>query len=63
MPAHFLDIAGKIADLKDILKEYEDALDEAEREGNASAAERYRRLIKEAENKIDGMRKSPYYNG
>lgn len=63
MPTHYLDIAGKIADLEDILKEYEDALDEAEREGNASAAERYRSLIKETENKIAGMRSSPYYNG
>lgn len=62
MSTNFLDVSGKIADLEDILKEYENALSEAEREGNTSAVERYRNLIRETENKIDGMRNSPYYN-
>lgn len=63
MPTHFLDIANKIKDLQAVLLEYENSLYKAEQEGNDAAAARYRQLIKETENKIDGMRNSPYYNG
>lgn len=63
MPTHFLDIASKIKDLQAILKEYENCLYEAEQAGNEAAASRYRRLIAETENKIEGMKNSPYYNG
>ena len=63
MSTHFLDIANKIRDLQDILREYENALYEAERKGDTAAAARFRQLITETENKIDGMKNSPYYNG
>lgn len=63
MPTHFLDIANKIKDLQAVLLEYENSLYKAEQEGNDTAAARYRQLIRETENKIDGMRNSPYYNG
>lgn len=63
MATHFLDIANKIRDLQEILREYENDLFEAERKGDTAAADRYRRLIRETENKIEGMKNSPYYNG
>lgn len=56
MSTHFLDIAGKIRDLQDILREYENELHKAECEGDTAAATRYRQLIREMENKIDGMK-------
>ena len=63
MSTHYLDIANKIRDLQDILREYENELYEAERKDDTAAATRYRQLIRETENKIDGMTNSPYYNG
>lgn len=63
MSTHYLDIANKIRDLQDILREYENKLYEAERKNDTAAATRYRQLIRETENKIDGMTNSPYYNG
>lgn len=63
MFTHFLNIANKIKDLQAVLAEYENRLYEAERNDNEAAAERYRQLIRETENKIDGMRNSTYYNG
>lgn len=63
MSTHYLDIANKIRDLQDILREYENKLYEAERKNDTAAATRYRQLIRETENKIDGMKNSPYYNG
>lgn len=63
MSTHFLDIKGKIADLEAILNEYESQLRTAERNGNDAEIRRLSRLIEETENKIDGMKNSPYYNG
>ncbi len=63
MSTHYLDIANKIRDLQDILREYENELYEAERNNDTATATRYRQLIRETENKIDGMKNSPYYNG
>lgn len=63
MSTHYLDIANKIRDLQDILREYENKLYEAERKNDTAAVTRYRQLIRETENKIDGMTNSPYYNG
>lgn len=63
MSTHYLDIANKIRDLQDILREYENKLYEAERKNDTAAATRYRQLIRETENRIDGMTNSPYYNG
>ena len=60
---HFLDIAGKIADLQAILEEYKQKLFEAQRDGDRVSVERYEILIEETENKIEGMKNSPYYNG
>ena len=60
---HFLDIAGKIADLQAILEVYKQKLFEAQRDGDRVSVERYEILIEEAENKIEGMKNSPYYNG
>ena len=59
---HFLDISGKIADLEAILHEYESELSNAERLNDTTEIRRLKRLIEETENKIDGMRNSPYYN-
>jgi len=63
MGTHFLDIAGKIADLQAVLREYEEELFKAERNGDTASANRYRQLIRETKNKIEGMKNSPYYNG
>lgn len=63
MSTHFLDIKGKIADLQAFLHEYEDELLQAERKNDTANIKRLKRLIEETENKIDGMRNSPYYNG
>lgn len=63
MSTHFLDIKGKIADLQAILNEYKHELYEAERENDVVEINRLKQLIKETENKIEGMRNSPYYNG
>ena len=60
---HFLDVKGKIADLEAILKEYENELARAKIRNDTAAIERYRQLIKETENKIQGLLNSPYYNG
>lgn len=63
MATHFLDISGKIADLEAILHEYEEELSQAERKNDTTNIKRLERLIEETENKIEGMRNSPYYNG
>lgn len=63
MSTHFLDIKGKIADLESILKEYESQLSIAEYNDNDTEIRRLTRLIEETENKIEGMKNSPYYNG
>lgn len=63
MSIHFLDIQGKIADLQAILHEYKEELSQAERKNDTANIKRLERLIEETENKIDGMRNSPYYNG
>ncbi len=60
---HFLNIAGKIADLEAILYEYKNELSNAERRNDTAEIRRLKRLIEETENKINGMRNSPYYNG
>lgn len=62
MSTHFLDIKGKIADLQTILHEYEKELFQAERRNDTVNIKRLKQLIKETENKIEGMRNSPYYN-
>ena len=59
----FLDIAGEIADLQAILEVYKQKLFEAQRDGDRVSVERYEILIEETENKIEGMKNSPYYNG
>ncbi len=60
---HFLNIAGKTADLEAILYEYKNELSNAERRNDTAEIRRLKRLIEETENKINGMRNSPYYNG
>ena len=60
---NFLNIAGKIADLEAILYEYKNELSNAERRNDTAEIRRLKRLIEETENKINGMRNSPYYNG
>ena len=50
---HFLDIAGKIADLQAILEVYKQKLFEAQRDGDRVSVERYEILIEETENKIE----------
>lgn len=60
MSTHHLDILGKIDDLRAINREYEDMMAAAERNNDTEAADRYRRLIKETDNKIFGLRNSPY---
>lgn len=62
MSTHFLDIKGKIAGLQTILHEYEKELFQAERRNDTVNIKRLKQLIKETENKIEGMRNSPYYN-
>lgn len=63
MATNFLDIIGKIDDLQAILHEYEEELSQAERKNDTTNIKRLERLIEETENKIEGMRNSPYYNG
>lgn len=63
MATNFLDISGKIADLQAVLHEYEEELSQAERKNDTTNIKRLERLIEETENKIEGMRNSPYYNG
>lgn len=63
MATNFLDIIGKIDDLQAVLHEYEEELSQAERKNDTTNIKRLERLIEETENKIDGMRNSPYYNG
>ncbi len=63
MATNFLDIIGKIDDLQAVLHEYEEELSQAERKNDTANIKRLERLIEETENKIDGMRNSPYYNG
>lgn len=63
MATNFLDISGKIDDLQAILHEYEEELSQAERKNDTTNIKRLERLIEETENKIEGMRNSPYYNG
>ena len=59
---HFLDIAGKIADLKDLLSDYEERLSEAEMNNNVDEIKYLKKAINETKNKISGMENSPYYN-
>ncbi len=63
MATNFLDIIGKIDDLQAVLHEYEEELSQAERKNDTTNIKRLERLIEETENKIEGMRNSPYYNG
>lgn len=63
MATNFLDIIGKIDDLQAVLHEYEEELSQAERKNDTINIKRLERLIEETENKIEGMRNSPYYNG
>lgn len=63
MATNFLDIIGKIDDLQAVLHEYEEELSQAERKNDTTNMKRLERLIEETENKIEGMRNSPYYNG
>ena len=63
MATNFLDIIGKIDDLQVVLHEYEEELSQAERKNDTTNIKRLERLIEETENKIEGMRNSPYYNG
>ncbi len=63
MATNFLDIIGKIDDLQAVLLEYEEELSQAERKNDTTNIKRLERLIEETENKIEGMRNSPYYNG
>ena len=46
-----------------ILHEYESELSNAEKRNDTTEIRRLKRSIEETENKIDGMRNSPYYNG
>lgn len=62
MATNFLDIIGKIDDLQAVLHEYEEELSQAERKNDTTNIKRLERLIEETENKIEGMRNSPYYN-
>ena len=59
---HFLDITGKIADLKDLLSDYEERLSEAEMNNNVDEIKYLKKAINETKNKISGMENSPYYN-
>ena len=61
MATKFLDIIGKIDDLQAVLHEYEEELSQAERKNDTTNIKRLERLIEETENKIEGMRNSPYY--
>lgn len=63
MATNFLDIIGKIDDLQAVLHEYEEELSQAGRKNDTTNIKRLERLIEETENKIEGMRNSPYYNG
>lgn len=63
MATNFLDIIGKIDDLQAVLHEYEEELSQAERKNDTTNIKRLERLIEETENKIEGLRNSPYYNG
>ena len=63
MATNFLDIIGKIDDLQAVLHEYEEELSQAERKNDTTNIKRLERLIEETENKIEGMRNSPYHNG
>lgn len=63
MATNYLDIIGKIDDLQAVLHEYEEELSQAERKNDTTNIKRLERLIEETENKIEGMRNSPYYNG
>ncbi len=63
MPTHFLDISGKIKDLEAVLSEQKDELREALDANDKNKADRMKQLIRETENKIEGMKNSPYYNG
>lgn len=63
MATNFLDIIGKIDDLQAVLHEYEEEFSQAERKNDTTNIKRLERLIEETENKIEGMRNSPYYNG
>lgn len=63
MATNFLDIIGKIDDLQAVLHEYEEELSQSERKNDTTNIKRLERLIEETENKIEGMRNSPYYNG
>lgn len=63
MATNFLDIIGKIDDLQSVRHEYEEELSQAERKNDTTNIKRLERLIEETENKIEGMRNSPYYNG
>ena len=63
MATNFLDIIGQIDDLQAVLHEYEEELSQAERKNDTTNIKRLERLIEETENKIEGMRNSPYYNG
>lgn len=63
MATNFLNIIGKIDDLQAVLHEYEEELSQAERKNDTTNIKRLERLIEETENKIEGMRNSPYYNG
>jgi hypothetical protein len=56
MATHFLDIRGKIADAEAILETYKDALSDAIRRGDKAEQNRYKRLIEEKENYIEGLR-------
>lgn len=60
MATNFLDIIGKIDDLQAVLHEYEEELSQAERKNDTTNIKRLERLIEETENKIEGMRNSPY---
>lgn len=63
MSTNFLDLKGRIADLEEILSNYEHELFCAERENNQKNIEKFQRLIAETENKIEGMKNSPNYRG
>ena len=63
MSTHFLDIKNKIADLEAILAEYEKELYLAESKNDSQQIAKCKQLIEETQNKIDGMKNSPYYNG
>lgn len=58
MPTHFLDILGRIKDAEAILETYEEALSDAVRAGDKNAQERYKLLIRQQKNYIEGLRNS-----